>query len=190
MLLDNGHTILDSGEIRADTSVWYNCHYIDASKVRTAGGPTETAPDANTLGGWQLDLSTELLYFEARVCNDWDAASDLTVHVCFEVYIDNTGGLVTDTVDRQLICYYKGDGDVACKTQTLEVATVVGQSAQYKQFNMSFTIDYDAVDNVVDINDKFAFILNLETDTSEVDDIMINHIIFQYTTAKARKEVS
>lgn len=190
MRLNNNALIVgDDGKLSASTAVWFHCHYLDSSKVRVAGGPVEVPPDANTLGGWQVDANTELLYFHARVCEDWDGASDLSVFVDFEVNTDNSGGLVTDTVDLRLVCYYKGLGDVVNKTQTLEEAKVVGQSAQYKLFNTEFTIDYDAVDNVVEALDRFSFILNLETDTSEVDDIIINHIVGQYRTAKVNREV-
>jgi len=45
-------------------------------------------------------------------------------------------------------------------------------------------IDWDAVDNIVEVGDKMSFILNLETDTSECDDIIINTIMFRYKTPK------
>jgi len=37
--------------------------------------------------------------------------------------------------------------------------------------------------NVVEAGDKFGFILNLETDTSEVDDIVVVNASFYYQTA-------
>jgi len=80
------------------------------------------------------------------------------------------------------VCYYKGNGETSTKTQTIEVATVVGTTAQYNQFEAEFVIDHDLVDHVVEAGDKFAFILNIETDTSEVDDIIINAGSFHYNT--------
>jgi hypothetical protein len=120
---------------------------------------------------------------EADVHADWDAATDLTVEVFFEVNVDNSGGAAGDTVDLKLVCYYKGDGETACKTQTVEVAKIVGASAQYKQFETEFTINYDEVDNVVQVGDQIGFILNLETDTSEVDDIIVTAASLHYNTA-------
>jgi hypothetical protein len=81
-----------------------------------------------------------------------------------------------------LNAYYKGVGDTATKTQAIEVATVVGQSPQYKQFTASFTIDYDAASNVIEVGDVISCVLNLETDTSEVDDIVVTSMEFYYNT--------
>ncbi len=151
-------------------------------------GATLTPPSANTLGGYQLDADTELLYFNSHVEDDWDGATDIIVEVFFEINAAGGGG--GDTVDLKLICYYKGDAETANKTQTLEEATIVGTAAQFTQFKATFTIDHDLGGNVVDVNDTFGFILNLETDTSEVDDIIINLIEVKYKTTKPQLEVA
>jgi len=62
------------------------------------------------------------------------------------------------------------------------VATVVGKSAQYKGFSANFTIDYDAAGNVITAGDVISVILNLETDTSEVDDIVVVAMSLNYQT--------
>jgi hypothetical protein len=147
-----------------------------------ASGATWVVADANSTGGWRLTNAAWLLRGQAEILGDWDAASDLTVKVNWYVNVNNTGGLVTDTVDLKLVVRYEGIGDVAVKTQTLEVATVVGQSAQYKQFETIFTINYDETSNVVDLHDIISFNLNLETDTSEVDDVVISGLEFYYKT--------
>jgi hypothetical protein len=60
---------------------------------------------------------------------------------------------------------------------------VVGQCAQWTQFKHEFTIDYNpGGGNDVDAGDIFSLILNLETDTSEVDDITINDVSYYYHT--------
>lgn len=138
-----------------------------------ASGATFVPPDANTVGGWQLDVASEVLYFDGDVHDDWDGESDMFVVIDFEVNIDNSGGTVNDTVDLKLVAYYKGDGDVATRTQTVEVATVVGASARYKRFSAMFTLDWDKASNVIEKGDDMHFILNLETDTSEVDNIIL-----------------
>lgn len=148
-------------------------HIPSGSSDPGASGATFVPPDANTIGGWQLDAAGEKLYMEADVHADWDGASDLMVEVYFECNVDNTGGGDTDTVDLKLVAYYKGVGEVATKTQTVEVATVIGKSAQYKMFSVDFTLDWDKADHVIQAGDKLHMILNLETDTSEVDDIVI-----------------
>lgn len=180
---DEGYLKTDQ-EIRAATTLYRRYYHLPMySADPGAAGAAFTAPGANTAGGWQIDAATEFLYFDSDVHADWDAASDLKVEIVFEVNVNNTGGGTGDTVDLKLQAFYKGDAETACKTQAVaEVATVVGQSAQYKQFTATFTIDYDATDNVVQVGDKFGFILNLETDTSEVDNIIINGGSFYYNT--------
>jgi hypothetical protein len=147
-----------------------------------ASGASWVPASANTTGGWRLTSASHLLRGQTDVHSDWDGASDLTVSVKFMVNVDNTGGGDTDTVDLLLTAYYKGVGDTATKSQTVEVPTTIGKSAQYKGFSASFTIDYDKASNVVESGDVMALILNLETDTSEVDDIVIVSMEFYYNT--------
>lgn len=147
-----------------------------------ASGATFVNASANTTGGWRLTNAAWHLRGQSDVHSDWDGVSDLMVGVNFMVNVDNTAGGVGDTVDLRLNAYYKGSGDTATKTQAVEVATVVGQSAQYKQFRTEFTIDYDTVSNVVEVGDVISFVLNLETDTSEVDDIVVTSMEFWYNT--------
>jgi len=176
---------------RALTAVYRRYYHIPSSSIDPgASGATWVAPSANTVGGWQLDAAGEVLYFGADVHADWDGVSDLTVEVKFAVNADNTGGAAEDTVDLKLVCYYAGIGDTATKTQTVEVATVIGQCAQYTVFKAEFTIDHDLVDNVVEAGDTLGFTLNLETDTSEVDDIIIlqGGESFHYNTTHAGVE--
>jgi len=172
---------LTFADLEALTSIWYYCKYMDAINLASGGsGATQVMPTANTLGGYQLDSATEYLYFNAKICNHWDEASDIEVRVTFEVNIDNSGGEDTDTVDLGLLAYYKGTEEIVNKSQILEIATVVGKSAQYKQFTAVFNIDYDKVDNIIEVGDKLAIRLNLETDTSEVANITINFVTISY----------
>ena len=173
----------------SDQSVWHHEHDLFATSLNPgASGATRTAPDSNTIGGWQLNAAGETLYFEAHMEAEWDAVSDLIINAWWEVNVDNTGGAGGDTVDLRLVVRYKGEGDTVIKTQTVEVATTVGASARYKQFTTSFTIDYDAASNVIDSLDVLSFALNLETDTSEVDDIILNLMELRYATTKPSLE--
>lgn len=183
-----GATFTASSAIQGATSLWYRAVHMNALNVATgASGATWTAPSANTLGGYQLNAVGEILYTGDSVTSMWDGASDLIVNVTWEV---NEAASADGTVDLQLICYYKGDHDTATKSQTLEEAhTITGNKAQYTRHVTSFTIDYDAVDNIVEIADKISFVLNLETDTSECDNIIINTIMFKYKTKKMNPEV-
>ena len=176
--------------IRFASSLYWKTEHIELSSVDPGGsGATWTTMDANTLGGYLIDAAGEYLYFQGDACSDWDGASDIEVKVIFEVNVDNGGGGGTDTVDLSLLSYYKGDGDTVNKTQTVEEATTVGASAQYKQFVATITLNWDETDNIIEIGDKLSFRLNLETDTSEVDNIIINHIHIKYKSAKVGKEV-
>jgi len=185
----NDQDLINTGKIRAGSSVWHHEHDLFATSLNPgASGATRIAPDSNTIGGWQLNASGETLYFEAHMETEWDAVSDLIINAWWEVNVDNTGGAGGDTVDLQLVVRYKGEGDTSIKTQTVEVATTVGASARYKQFMTSFTIDYDAASNVIDSLDILSFSLNLETDTSEVDDIILNLMELRYATTKPSLE--
>jgi len=174
---------LTFAELEALTSIWNYCEYLPAISLSPGGsGATQITPSINTIGGYRLDAETEYLYFSGRICNPWDEISDIEIQVTFEVNTDNSGGADADTIDLSLLAYYKGSGELINKTQTVETVTVVGKSAQYKQFIATFYIDYDKVDNVVQIGDIFALRLNLETDTSEVDNVIINFIRIMYKT--------
>ena len=74
-----------------------------------------------------------------------------------------------------------GDGETGTKTQTIEKAVNVGGAlgnAQYMMFEEEFEINFDEGGNVVDAGDCIAFLINLETDTSEVDDIVLNAVTY------------
>ncbi|KKN76891.1 hypothetical protein LCGC14_0365420 [marine sediment metagenome] len=186
----NGQDLIDTGKIRAATSVWWHEHDLFATSLsKGASGATQVAPNANTIGGWNLIAVGDTLYYGAHIELDWDGATDIQARVWFEVNVDNTGGADADTVDLQLVVRYKGEGETAIKSQTLEIATTVGKSAQYKQFQTVFTVDYDAGGNVVEALDIMAFALNLETDTSEVDDIIINLVELRYQMKHPNLEV-
>jgi hypothetical protein len=168
---------------RAITSLYRRYYHVPlGSSNPGASGATWVDASANTTGGWRLDASTETLRGQTDIHSDWDGATNPTFEVKFMVNVDNTAGGVGDTVDLKTTVYYKGTGDTATKTQTVEVATVVGQSAQYKQFSASFPIDWDLAGNVLEAGDAISIVLNLETDTSEVDDIVVTSMEFYYPT--------
>ena len=157
-------------------------HIVLGAANPGASGALWVDASANTTGGWRLTNAAWLLRGQADVHSDWDGASDMMFSVNFMVNVDNTAGGVGDTVDLKVTAYYKGVGDTACKSQSVEVATVVGQSAQYKQFKANFTFDYDYALNVIEAGDVIALVLNLETDSSEVDDIVVTSMEFYYNT--------
>jgi hypothetical protein len=173
-----------SDEIRADTTLYrryYHANMISANPG--ASGATWKAADANQLCGWDIDAASEVLVFsDLDVHADWDGASDLNGEFKFSTNVDNTGGGAGDTVDIKCVLYYKKAGDVATRTQTVEGAIVVGAAAQYKQFTGLFPINWDEASNVVAVGDVLCASCNIETDTSEVDDITVHSGTFYYNT--------
>jgi len=134
-----------SAVVRTATSLYRRYYHLPIYATNPGvAGATFVAPSSNHIGGNRLDAATEFLYMETDVHSDWDGATDLEVEIYFVVNIDNTGGGVGDTVDLKLVCYYNGVGETAVKTQTVEKATIVGQSAQYKMFKSEHVIDWDA----------------------------------------------
>jgi len=176
--------------IRGTTSLWWHSMHAEISSINPGGsGATWVPDDANTAGGWQLNADTEILEVRSDAHSDWDGASDIEVKIVYEVNVNNTEGGEGDTVDFKVVAHYKGVGDVACKTQTQEEACIVGQSAQYKQFTCTITLNWDETDNVIEVGDKITFQINLETDTSEVEDVIVNHVHTRYKTAQIGPEV-
>jgi len=169
-------------------SYWWYCKYMDAISISPGGsGATQVTPTANVIGGYNLDAATEYLYFNGAVCNNWDGESDLEVKIRWQLGMG--GANAADTVDLKLVCYYMGNGEATTKTQTLEEAVTVGTAAVNTMFTTTFTIDWDLAGNVVEEGDVFSFRLNLETDTSEVDNVTINFGRFRYRTATKQPTV-
>jgi len=149
-----------------------------------ASGATQVSPDADTLGGWVLDRddTLEIIFAISHIEDDWDGASYTIAEVYFEVNVDNTLGNVADTVDLKMIYRYKGVGETTNKIQIVEVATVVGQSPQYKLFEVLFPLDANFVGNVLEGGDIISLCISLEIDTSEADSVIINFAEFKYPT--------
>jgi hypothetical protein len=155
-----------------------------------ASGATWVVASANTTGGWRMTADAHKIRGQVDVHADWDGASNLTFEIHFMTNVSNTGGADADTVDWQMVVYYKGEGDTATKTQTITASTVIGKAAQYKQFEQAFTVDWDYAGNVVEVGDIIAMNLNLVTGTSEVDDVVVTAMEFYYPTTHCSIELA
>ena len=177
--LEVGGTTTVGDVVRGATTLYRRYYHLSVGGFDPgASGATWVDPSADTTGGWQLNTSAEKLIAGTDVHADWDGASDIMVTMRFALN-DTAGG--DPNVDLQLIAYYGGIGDTSTKTQTVEVVTDT-DGTQYKVYSVEFTLDYDATNNVIDVGDHITFILNLETDTSEIDDIIITEGTFYYNT--------
>ena len=187
---DNTLTRIEAGvlgvenAVRSTTATYLRVHHVELYGASPgASGATFVPPDANRTGGWQLDVATEYVYGESVIHSDWDGATNPIVEVHFTVNTDNTGGAGTDTCDGIIEFYYKGNGDDECKRQTVEGSKVIGTASQYQQFSIDIPLDWDYADNVIEAGDILGFRFNLETDTSEVDDVTVANISFRYATS-------
>lgn len=182
-LNSNSVSIADTtGYIRTTQASNYR-HYYHGNLFSAdpgAAGATWTSGSANTVCGWQLNASGETLHLAYDIHADWDGASDPILELKFALL--TAGSSVGDTVDIQAIFYYEGIGDTSTKTQTVEVATTVDDSAQYTTFEASIPLNWDEGGNIIEVGDDITIIFNLETDTSEVDNILIYGASFSYQT--------
>ena len=178
MLVDSEFVFNDSF-LRADTARYRRYYHLALNAFNPgASGATWTSATGDHLAGWQLNAVGETIEFSTDVHSDWDGASDLTVEIKFQLL---DAGAIGNTVDLRLVMYYMGNGEVATKTQTVEVVTVT-DGTQYRMYTVVFTIDYDAAGNVIDAGDVISFELNLETDTSEIDNVIIVGASYYYNT--------
>lgn len=153
-------------------------HMALGSSNPGATGPRWVSPGAGSIGGWELDVATDILYFQTGVYSDWVGGEDLTFEVRFHVGASGSAG---GTIDLKMVFYYSGVGDTATKIQTVEVATVT-TGTQYKVYTATFTINWDQASNVVEVGDHIRCTLNLETDTSEIDNVVIESASMYYRT--------
>lgn len=144
-----------------------------------ASGATWVEAGVNTTGGWRLTNSAWFLRGSADVHHDWDG-EDLFVEIHFLINV--AGSAPGNVVTFHLNVYYKGEGDTVTKTQELIVPVTIDAAAQFTQFDVDFTIVHDEGGNVVTVDDILAFVLNLDTGTSDVADVVVTAMEFYYAT--------
>lgn len=177
---------IDVYDTDGSSRYWHEYNLPASSASPGASGATYIAPSANSQGGYQFNANTEQVHYQTHVEADWDGSTDMELEIIWQV---NEVAADDGTVDLKAIFYYSGDHEATLKTQTVEVAhTITGNKAQFTQHKTTLTINWDLVDHVVQVDDTFGIILNLETDTSECDDIIINYSEFKYETTKPAPE--
>lgn len=167
--------------LRTNTSDYRRYYHLPiASFDPGASGATYTDAGANNLGGWLISAVGHTLELGTDVHADWDGVTDLIVEIYFQVSDATTAD--TNTVDLVLVPYYMGVGDTATKTQTIAENVTITDGTQWKMYKAIFTIDEDYAGNNIDEGDRISFILHMETDTSEVNDIIVTNGSFYYQT--------
>ncbi len=166
---------------------WWHEYLIAAVSISPgASGAAFVDPSSVSLGGYNLDGDSEHLDFQAHIEDDWDGASDPIVEIWFEK--DIAGGSSGDDAILKLDCYYKGTGEVTNKTQSLTATVEVDDDARYTLYMATFTINWDLVSHVVEVDDVFGFHLWFDATNSDTTDICVNFIEFKYKTAKPALE--
>lgn len=170
--------------IRQDSSgdggYWHEYNTDILSLSPGASGAILVEPDADTMGGYQLDDDTEYIYFSTYLEADWDDSTRPIIQITFETNTDNTGGGLADVVVLDVLCYHKSEGDTACISHNHVGTTTVGQAAQYTMFIMYLEIESDVAG--MSIGDTITFRINLDTVTSDVDDVILNYLEIKYRT--------
>ena len=170
---------------------WWHCQFFDLINAAPGGsGATEQLMTANYLSGYNLDADTEYLYFTGHICSDWDGVSNPEIMLKYETDQDNTGGADADVANFSILCYYKGDGDTANKTQTVTSTQTIGKAARYKHFTTTFMMDYGLASHVIDANDCISFRLSFVVTNSDVTDVVAHHAMFRYKTKKVHIPVT
>jgi len=126
------------------------------------------------------------LYFTTDIHDDWDAATDVTIDVYGYLPAAETAN---DHIHMSVRMDYGTPGDLAngLKTQTVvNNYDVVAGNTQYTMHKLSFTLNWDLADNVLEVGDllHLKVWLNDVTTAPVVAEFNITHVNVSYKTAK------
>ena len=186
-LIDNLYTeasFIRINPVTGGGGYWHEYSIAGKSLSPGSSGATFIAPNASSLGGYQLNGITEYLLFATHVDHDWDGLSDGVMEIYFEVNDDNSGGLPTDTVKFQLEVWHKMVGERTTTVYSPDSTTIVGTAQQHDLFKQEIVIDNLRAMEVI------AFRLNLNTITGDVTDVIVNYVEFKYPTFLPQMEES
>lgn len=110
-----------------------------------------------------LDATTEYLYVNSDIHNDWDASSDIIIEARVALNADETAN---DIIQAEVISEYVGeheDMDIS-KTQTRSIDhNITTDNLAGAVHEMIFLIDYDLASNVVEVNDILSLRFRLDS---------------------------
>lgn len=164
---------------------------INWERIRGANGvPTKVT--RGIIEGFSLpvyDANDEELYFDVCVPDRWQEATDIVVHChCY---------LASANTDKKFKLRLEWEhftiGDAAPSTDNdVDVETDTGTAAQYKSFEVLFTIDYD-IDSgdAILIDDQLHFRLTrLDATSAEIaGEVVITHLGVTFQRNKLGGEV-
>lgn len=197
--VDTDGTVYAGGDITVDGSIvhrlddghggyWHEYAIMALSLSPGGSGATLIITSADTLGGYGLDNATEYLYYATHIENDWDGFSNPKLILSFEINVENSGGGLADAVIIDAVCYHKSVGDFSTEVDTHSGNTVVGQATRYTLFEQE--IEIDIIADSISVGDTIYIRLNLNTDGSDVNTIIINYLEFKYQTSTPAMEVN
>jgi hypothetical protein len=173
-----------------DGGYWHEFH-LGATKT-DPGGSGATLTVVNTASFvYLLDATTEYLYFEIDIHDDWDGASDIVV----EVRVALSGAeTANDIINAEVIAEYYGehdDIDTGVKTQTRTINhDIVSDNGQGDAHDLVFIIDWDLASNVVEVEDtiKLRFRLDSVGGGTDVAAVWFSDANIKYRTSKPQLE--
>lgn len=164
-------------------------HHGHTSAVNTSpGGSGATLVVSGATLYFLLDAVNEFLYFDFDIHEDWDANSDVIVEVTFALNVNETEG--DDVYASILVDYFSETGETgddmdAPKTQTRSVVHSINSTTNAGTIHsLTFMIDHDLADNVMNIHDEIhvRFWLNDVTSGSIVAAIRFIDLELMYRT--------
>lgn len=158
----------------------------DLDYDRIIGNTKPTRVIRGIIEGWSLPIyaADEELYFNCCVPDRWEAATDITVHC--HCYLDAAN---TDKkFNLRLEWEHFTVGDVVPDTDNdVPVETDTGAAAQYKSFEVTFTIDYDidTPDDILADDNIHLRLRRIDASANEIaGEVVVTHLGIVYQRNK------
>ena len=133
----------------------------------------------------------EYLYATTKICDSWDAASDVVVTVDVAL---NGAETANDVIQFEVLSEYYGEHEDmdTPKTQTRSIDhDIVSNNGAGEVHTLQFRLDYDLADNVIQANDilKLRFRLDSVAGGTDVAAVRFLFATVRCRTAKPAPEV-
>jgi len=170
---------------------YWRTRTIDPSAISPGGSGATLTVWGDASIGYLLDATTEYLYATTKVCNEWDESSDIVVVVDVALNGDETAN---DIIQFEVLAEYFGEHDDmdTPKTQTRTVDhDIVSDNLAGEVHTMTFLLDFDLVDNVVEKKDilKLRFRMDAVAGGTDVAAVRFLNAKTKCRTSKPAAEV-